>query len=552
MKITNFVYGALVSLFLTFNAIAVPQCLPPTTACVDSTPCKSINGTTACLSTAVLPTGATRLSKSCWDTQNSYVCDLLQIDTCKPLLTQGCTQSNSVCKTFDASGNCALYTNTFDCPTLVTGQNTTCNGIPASCVLQSSNCITTSAAGTTLAGQCTATSKIYDCPNPSTTSTTVTDCSGQTYCQGTQCTPAASKPNLDFNKVVSMMETARQAGNYFDPSTAKVFDGHDKRCTVQLGVIGLIGGDCCKITGGAQNNNQMVEAMLGKGMQAGLAAAGIEITNPSAAGSLLDQAVSVGSSAVGTYATNAFNSASTYVYDNFFPTGVKTVADSMVGGVSSLFGASNVTSAAASAAAAPIASGAAGAATTGMTSLFGSFSFSFYGLTMSTAPLAAGSSSIGLGGFGGMNFSFNPWAFAAAVAIQIIMEAIACSDDEKNLMQIRGANLCHLTGSYCSNKIDLFFFSFCAEETQSYCCYNSKLARIVNEQGRPQIGKAWGSAAAPNCAGFTMGEVAMLDFSTMDLSEFVNDLAKHLPDPAKLQAGVKAKMDIMYNNAPPF
>lgn len=74
----------------------------------------------------------------------------------------------------------------------------------------------------------------------------------------------------------------------------------------------------------------------------------------------------------------------------------------------------------------------------------------------------------------------------------------------------------------------------------------------MNEQGRPQIGKAWGPATAPDCAGFTMGEVAMLDFSKMDLSEFVNDLAKHLPDPAKLQAGVKAKMDIMYSNAPPF
>ena len=60
--------------------------------------------------------------------------------------------------------------------------------------------------------------------------------------------------------------------------------------------------------------------------------------------------------------------------------------------------------------------------------------------------------------------------------------------------------------------------------------FNSKLGRIVQEQGRLQLkqfapGGNWGSAGSPNRAGFTPEEFQMLDFSQIDLSEMFGDLA---------------------------
>lgn len=70
-------------------------------------------------------------------------------------------------------------------------------------------------------------------------------------------------------------------------------------------------------------------------------------------------------------------------------------------------------------------------------------------------------------------------------------------------------------GTYCSKKVVT-----CVERKESYCCYNSPLARILQEQGRPQLGKGWGSAQHPQCEGFTQDELERLDFDAMDLSEF--------------------------------
>ena len=73
------------------------------------------------------------------------------------------------------------------------------------------------------------------------------------------------------------------------------------------------------------------------------------------------------------------------------------------------------------------------------------------------------------------------------------------------------------------------------ETTQSYCCFNSRLSRILNEQGRAQIGRGWGSATRPDCGGFTLDQLQTLDFSRMDLSEFFAEIAPTLPNLGELQ-----------------
>ena len=111
---------------------------------------------------------------------------------------------------------------------------------------------------------------------------------------------------------------------------------------------------------------------------------------------------------------------------------------------------------------------------------------------------------------------------------------LSCSDDEKVTAMKRDARLCVEFGDYCSSCISVFGKCVaCLERTKSYCCFNSHLARIINEQGRAQVGKGWGSDTArnPDCSGFSVAQLQSLDFSRMDLSRVLR--GDHADDPQR-------------------
>jgi conjugal transfer mating pair stabilization protein TraN len=79
------------------------------------------------------------------------------------------------------------------------------------------------------------------------------------------------------------------------------------------------------------------------------------------------------------------------------------------------------------------------------------------------------------------------------------------------------------------------------QKAKSFCCFNSKLARIIHEQGRPQLQSfqpngAWTgvpgdpnfSVKKPNCRGFTPQEFQALDFNKIDLSEYIEDIQRNI------------------------
>ena len=99
-----------------------------------------------------------------------------------------------------------------------------------------------------------------------------------------------------------------------------------------------------------------------------------------------------------------------------------------------------------------------------------------------------------------------------------------------------GAGLCHRVGSWCSSCLRVLGSCVsCIEETTSKCCFNSKLARIINEQGRTQLGRGWGDVRSPDCGGFTVAELQSLDFGAMDLTEFYASLVPSQPNLTDLQ-----------------
>lgn len=121
------------------------------------------------------------------------------------------------------------------------------------------------------------------------------------------------------------------------------------------------------------------------------------------------------------------------------------------------------------------------------------------------------------------NMAYTPWGLYLAIALMIyghIMGKVACDEEDHNVSGRKRAGLCYMYGSPdCVKKWSVGFASGCEQLQHNHCCFNSKLARIINEQGKPQLG-----ISLSDCSGFTFDQFTKLDFSRIDLSEFVNDI----------------------------
>lgn len=105
----------------------------------------------------------------------------------------------------------------------------------------------------------------------------------------------------------------------------------------------------------------------------------------------------------------------------------------------------------------------------------------------------------------------------------------SCEQSEMEEWGLQGKGSCHKIGTYCDTK----FLGMCMAHKETSCCFASKLARIIHEQGRPQLKSfgtdgGWGSAKSPNCRGMTPEEFQLLDFNQIDLSEYVADVTANI------------------------
>lgn len=485
----------------TAQVTAAPSYKPATCdqiqadVCVDSAPCKDFNGVTLCLGNAPLPlpAGAKTVPETCWNYQARFSCiDEIRPDSCASLVEKGCTQINSQCVT-DSNGQAMTMAN----------------------------------------GSCTTYDQTYQCQTAPPTTTTVQDCSSASVCSSGNCWSTPSTPDADFAAAVTQMEIARQASVY-QGADMRIFTGNPEKCSV--GYAGLR--KCCDGTGGGQSN----------------------------ASSLQSAAQTVALQGAWYLAKPYAAKGSAYVQDFMFgPNGFEQWATdgarALFGNVSTALGFEGAATAAGTAAAeqtlASAAEGTASAAA-GAAEAAGTSGFGAYGITYGASAvqgLEAGSVISGGGTLGGPmvslgnGFAFDPVSLGIAIAIMIVMKMISCTPDEAALQMHKGSQLCTAVGSYCSQKV-LFT---CTVTTQSYCCYNSILARIINEQGRPQIGKQYGSPKAPDCSGFTAEELQSLDFGAIDLSEFSKTVTPNLPnmpDAERLKQSVGARQSTVIKNEP--
>ena len=295
---------------------------------------------------------------------------------------------------------------------------------------------------------CTVQRTDFDCLVKPAVYQDVTNCQGQTYCEGGKCFSAGNPADTDFARTVSILEAGREAGKYLDQSALRVFKGEDNRCVKKL--FGLV--NCCNRGGvniGAFSNWAVLSAALGQ-------ARGV-----------------VGS---------------TYTYDALFASGAPDIT---LQGFELLFGSG------------------------GSSALAG-----FLGGDLAVGELLGA-------------LVPGPWT----IAMMVIQYSglLSCKEKEQVTAMKRDGNLCVELGEYCSRRLPII--RTCMEQTRSFCCFNSRLAKVINVQGRAQLGRGFGSAENPDCSGFSVAELQSLDFSRMDLREFYADI---VPKDADLSALVGA------------
>lgn len=91
-----------------------------------------------------------------------------------------------------------------------------------------------------------------------------------------------------------------------------------------------------------------------------------------------------------------------------------------------------------------------------------------------------------------------------------------CSKDEQNLMEARRKKLCVYVGNENKGVMK-------AVVKHHFCCWGNMLDKVIQVEGRKQLGMNFGSGGSPNCRGLTLDELQRINFDLIDFTEFIED-----------------------------
>jgi conjugal transfer mating pair stabilization protein TraN len=369
-------------------------------------------------------------------------------------------------------------------------QNPSCGYVGQECVKGASDPST---------GQCTGWVVTYDCGTDQqviggSSATSSTICGGQLRCMGTECIQHAMESNPDFGRAAGAMSVVNGAQmdnscSSGDTSGCKIFTGKNLTCKTALG--GYV--DCCSQPGIGITVSDYVELSYatwnladktglinsltqGQGVWAVIQNAGVDAYN-SAMGSFTS-----GYEAVANASGEPFSVAGTLLASDIG----QSVSIAVTQWAVDTFGQAAVSS-------------------------LVSFTADSAGTVTAVEGLSelAGDIATGIG-----------IVMAIYTIANLIIQIVyACTQDELTLGIDRQLKECHYVGAYCAQKI----LGICLEERDSYCCFQSPLGRIIQEQARLQgiLGRPWGEPEHPDCGGLAVSDMQKLDWSKMDLSEWV-------------------------------
>lgn len=117
------------------------------------------------------------------------------------------------------------------------------------------------------------------------------------------------------------------------------------------------------------------------------------------------------------------------------------------------------------------------------------------------------------------------WVYLAYQVANLVIQLVyKCEEEEYETVSKRDTKNCHYVGSYCDDKK----LGLCIVKKRVYCCFQSPLGRIVNEQiksTQPEIlrkygNDTWGDPAHPNCGGIPLEAVTEINWDLINLDEW--------------------------------
>lgn len=428
------------------------------------------------------------------------------------------------CRVAEASAECSFYKGPMQCYIDAQGvercpvnEGGNLNGCQAfeenpSCGFVSQSCIQ-GADGES--GGCYAFEEVWDCGYETTYDTIVNtgqsvECPGGARCMGSECFDNSSAKSGDFAYAVAMLQVAQFAEHDLDcggdgtdieqANDCKVFKGEAMECKKALG--GYV--DCCEAPDGVSifdyvnltmNTLKMASAVETMTRTGQFAKVGSGYWSAST------QALSSGASQLikGEFSTAV--DAATSTYQRVFETGISEGAVAQVQQwlMQQTYDAM-------------VEMGAKAAAD---------------GLFATAGPNGAVS---GLAPNVAMAVNIIGWVYTVYVIADLLVNIIwECEEKEFELGAKKETRQCSYVGSYCASEV----LGSCVEKREAHCCFGSVVARIIQEQGREQLGMNFGNPKSPSCEGLTPTQLGQLDWNRIDLSEWIGMLSVtgNLPTP---------------------
>lgn len=381
---------------------------------------------------------------------------------------------------FAVSETCWQWTYQFACSTAGSDTCTAYEHNPA-CALMGSTCQDV----VFPSGICDAWNYSYQCQTAPAQTTSRTMCTSGLF----DSSGFAAMPNYNSHMPQAAVaeEMIREGQLYSDKGT-NLFAGISEYCKKGYGGIK----SCCGSAPGAQTNAQMSQVAFGAAAQV-----------------------------VKYYGEEAIDWASPYVLDAMYNNGI------WLSGMTDLF--------------------ATGEDTFGTTLATSGFTVGAYGFTYGSGTFVEGSGLLGANteitsfGEGGGFLEFNPYVFVAVVIITVVVNLASCSNSEQLLAQHKGANLSVYEDTKCVRGGGVF--GPCLEHQDRYCSFNSVLAKIIQSQGKTQLG-----LSASDCSGLTLQQVSAIDFSKIDFSQFTQSLTAEASSHTPTSAGIASAYQPVVSN----
>lgn len=126
-----------------------------------------------------------------------------------------------------------------------------------------------------------------------------------------------------------------------------------------------------------------------------------------------------------------------------------------------------------------------------------------------------------------------------------------CSPGELNLAKLRNQKQCVEIGVYCKTKIPIT--EICIDKRKVFCCYDSVISRILNQEAKKQLGLDYGVPEDPQCGGIELADLEKIDFTQADFSDFYNEVVIpniKIPDLKSDATQIQAKAEDIKSSAP--